>query len=199
MLMDDSGYDVGATLRLVLLAEDLRRAEVTLLHALALVRDVEPGISAASAITLSEREVDELLDATQELGDRVEQLQTLAEQVRRGGFETRLKTLQLEAEAALSAGVADVERVEALARCLPVHAGFQALAAALRCTDAHRSWAGARVGHLLGSFRDADAHLVRHLTGLATLSPDVRWDQCDREQVTRLSVVLERHAAMVRE
>ena len=195
MLTNDSGYDVGATLRLVLLAEGLRRAEVTLLHALALVRSVEPDISAAAAIALPASEVDDLLDATHELGDRVEQLQMLAEQAPRGDFEVRLKTLQLEAEAALSAGVADIERVEVLARCLPMHAGFQALAAALRCTDTYKSWEGATVGHLLASFRDADTHLVRHLTGLATLSPDIRWDQCDREQITRLSIVLERHAA----
>jgi hypothetical protein len=199
MLMSDAGYDVGATLRLVLLAEGLRRAEVTLLHALALVRGVEPDLGATSAIALPEREVHDLLDATQELGDRVEQLQMLAEQVRRGDIEIRLKTLQLEAEAALSAGAADIERVEVLARCLPMRAGFQALAAALRCTDAHQSWAGATVGHLLASFRDADTHLVRHLTGLATLSPDIRWGQCDREQITRLSVVLERHAAANRQ
>jgi hypothetical protein len=194
MLVNDSDYEVGATLRIVLLAEGLRRAEVTLLHALALLRGVEPGISATAAVTLPATEIDDLLDATQELGDRVEQLQTLAEQVRRGDFEVRLKTLQLEAETALSAGIADIERVEVLTRCLPMHAGFQALAAALRCTDTYQSWDGT-IGHLLGTFRDADSHLVRHITGLATLSPNVRWDQCDREQVTRLSVVLERHAA----
>jgi len=194
-MIDDPGYDVGSTLRMVLLAEGLRRAEVTLLHALALTRGVEPELSASTAVALSTSDVDELLEATQDLADRAEQLQMLAEQARRGDFDIRLRTLQLEAEAALSAGVADIERVEVLARCLPIRAGFQALAAALRSTDTYLSWDDATVGHLLARFRDADPHLVRHLTGLATLSPDARWKQCDREQIARLAVVLERHAA----
>jgi hypothetical protein len=198
MLTDTAAYDVGATLRWVLMAEQLRRTEVTLLHALALVRCVEPDLRATPAIMLSAAEVDDLLTAIEELGDRVEQLRMQAEHARRGEFEIRLKTLQLEAEAALSAGLADVERVEVLARCLPMHSGFPALAASLRCTDTYTAWSDTTVGHLLASFRDTDTHLVRHLTGLATIAPDTRWDQCDREQVTRLAVVLERHAASTR-
>ncbi|MBB4664264.1 hypothetical protein [Conexibacter arvalis] len=198
MLSDGTHYDVGATLRWVEIAERLRAAEVTLLHCLALVRGIDPDLSATSAITVAEAQVDELRGAVAELGDRVEQIGALTDRTRRGSFELRLRTLQLEAEAALSAGVADVERAEVLARCLPVHSGFPALAATLRCTDAHESWGGAPIGHLLGCFRDADLHLVRHVTGLATLSPEARWDQCDREQLGRLALVLERHAAAAR-
>lgn len=191
-------YEVGATLRWMQLAEGLRRTEVTLLHGLALVRGIEPDLGAAEAIVLSESQTDELLALIEELGDRVEQLRMHAEQAQRGEVEIRLRPLQLEAEAALSAGVADPERAEMLARCLPISSGFQALAAALRCTDAHESWNNTTIGHLLGRFRGADVHLVRHLTGLATLSPEARWSECDREQIGRLAVILERHGASTR-
>lgn len=198
MLNDGTSYQAGTTLRWLELAERLRAAEVSLLHCLALVRGIDPEIGATVVITLTEGDVDELRGAVEEFGDRAEQLRALADQTRRGEFEIRARTLQLEAEAVLSAGVADIERAEVLARCLPIHSGFPALAATLRCTDSHQSWGRATVGHLLGCFRDADAQLVRHVTGLATLSPNTRWDQCDREQLGRLAVVLERQAATVR-
>lgn len=77
-------------------------------------------------------------------------------------------------------------------------AGFPALAAALRCTDAHESWGAFTIGHFLACFRDADPHLARHVTGLATLSPDTCWAACDRAQIVRLAIVLERQAATAR-
>ena len=161
MLTDTAAYDVGATLRWVLRAEQLRRTEVTLLHALALVRCVEPELGASPEVVLSAGEVNALLTAMEELGDRVEQLRMQANQARRGEFEIRLKTLQLEAEAALSSGLADIERVEVLARCLSMRSGFPALAAALRCTETYSSWTDATVGHLLASFRNDDCSTDR--------------------------------------
>ncbi|MBB4664221.1 hypothetical protein [Conexibacter arvalis] len=194
-MSDEETYEIGATARWVEVAERLRGTEVALLHALALVRGVDPELSATSALVLSEEQVAELLEAVEELGDRVEQLRTRAEGLPRGEVELRLRTLQLEAEAALSAGVADVELAELYARCLPVAAGFPALAAALRCTDCHEAWGATPVGRVIGSFRDADGQLVRHVTEQATLSPQARWDCCDRERIGRLAVALERHVA----
>lgn len=194
MLSERDPYD-GATLRWVEIAEKLRGTEVTLLHALALVRGVAADVTATTAIELSEAQVRELLTVCEELGDRVDALRTQAGLLPAGEFEIRMRPLQFEAEAALSAGVADAERAEILARCLPMGTGFQALAAALRCTDSHESWEVMTIGHLLGCFRDADPHLVRHLTGLATLSPQARWDECDRDQIGCLAAVLEQHVS----
>jgi hypothetical protein len=196
VLSDQAG--AGATLRWMEIAEGLRSAEVTLLHGLALVRGIDPDLSAVEAILLSEPETEELLSMIEALSDRVERLRLLAEQARIGEIEIRLRTLQLEAEAALSVGVADPGRASTLARCLPARSGFQALASALRCTDAHESWESMTIGNLLSRFRDSDTSLVRHVTGLATLSPDACWSQCHREQLRGLAFVLERHAAATR-
>jgi hypothetical protein len=185
---------VGETLRWIELAERLRGTEASLLPALALARGLTPDLTATTALVLSEAQVEELLTACAEVGDRAEQVRMLAESVRISEIELRLRTLQAEAEAALSAGTADIERAEVLARCLPVKTGFQALAAMLRCTDCHESWNAVTIGHLLGCFRDADPHFVRRVTGMATLSPEAGWDECDREQLGRLATVLERHA-----
>lgn len=187
-------HEVGATLRVVELIDMLRRAETPLLHALGVGRGVDPGLSATVAIELSDGEMHELLAACEEVIDRTDQLKLLVREVRPTGAEIRLRTLQIEAEAALSGGVADIERVELLARCLPVRAGFQALAAMLRCTDCHESWSRATVADVLGFFRDSEPRNVREVTELATVSPELRWEVCDRDQLGRLAAALERYA-----
>ena len=185
----------GATLRWVELAEALRATETALLHALALVRGVEPGLAATTAIALPEHETAALLIACDEVAERAERAQLLADALRPGEVEIRLAPVQVAAEAALSAGVADVERVLLLARCLTVRSGFQALAASLRCSDCHEAWEGVSIGQVLGCFRGADRPFVRRVTGLAALSPDAAWERCDRAQIARLAAVLEQHAA----
>lgn len=68
MLSDHGPYDVGATLRWVEIAERLRSTEVTLLHGLALVRGVDPDLSAMPAMVLSSGHVAELLAVVNDLG-----------------------------------------------------------------------------------------------------------------------------------
>ncbi|ADB50390.1 hypothetical protein Cwoe_1964 [Conexibacter woesei DSM 14684] len=199
MLVTQPAHDkAGATLRWVELAESLRSTEVLALHGQALLRGVDPDISTTSSVNLSTRDVADLKEICDKVADRADRLQTLIAQLAAAEFEVKRRDLERDAAAALAAGVADVARVEVLARCLSVKEGFRALAEMLRCTDFHTSWQHTTVGHVLGSFRDADAHFVRRLTAQALLSPEAEFDTCDREQIARLATVLEEHAATAR-
>lgn len=191
-------YEVSATLRVIELVETLRRVDMSILHALGVAREFDTDMASTVAITLSEAEVADLVATCDAVAEGADQLQQIADRLPQGEIELRQRTLQAEAEAALSAGVADIERVELLARCLSVRSGFLALAAMLRCTDCHQSWENATLGEVLGRFRETDQHFVRRITALAYLSPELHWSDCDREQVGRLAAVLEQHAATTR-
>lgn len=193
--MTGSGPEPGTTLRIYELLDMLRHTETSLLNALGAGRGVDRELTAATAIDLSADELRELRSASLDLAERAEQVGLVAEGLTLAECEVRLSTLRIEAGAALSAGVADVERVERLAACLPARTGFQALAAMLRCTDLHQSWHRTTLSDLLGLFHNVDPRALRAISDLATVSPDLRWDECDRDTVTRIALALERYAA----
>lgn len=188
----------GATLRWVEVAERLRSTEVLILHGQALLRGIDPEIPTTSSVNLTVSDVAEVRSICEAVIQSVDQLQMLTAPLAPGEFEVRRRDLEREAATALAVGVADIDRVEILARCLSVREGFRALAEMLRCTDCHEAWEHTPVGHVLGCFRDADAHFVRRLTAQALLSPEAEFDTCDREQIARLASVLEEHAATAR-
>lgn len=191
-------YEASATLRMIELVEKLRRIDMSILHALGVAREFDPDVASTVAIVLSKDEVADLIATCDAVAEGADQLQRIADRLPQGEIELRQRTLQAEAEAALSAGLADIERVELLARCLSVRSGFLALAAMLRCTDCHQSWVNATLEDVLGRFRETDPRFVRRITALAYLSPELRWSECDREQVGRLAAVLEHHAGTAR-
>lgn len=187
--------DPGTTLRIYELLDMLRYAEATLLNALGAGRGVDRSLSASTVVELSRVELHDLRSAALDLAERAEQIGMVASKLAPAGCEVRLTTLQIEAGAALSSGVADVERVQRLVACLPARTGFQALAAMLRCTDLHQSWHEMTLSDLLGQFRNVDPHAARAISDLATVSPAARWDDCDRDTITRIALALERYAA----
>lgn len=189
----DKAHGSG-TLPILELVAMLRRTETALLRALGVGRGVDPDLSATVAVNLSDADVRELCAACDEVIERADQVQQLVGQLSPTPIEFRLRTLQVEAEAALAGGVADIERVEVLARCLSVRTGYRALAAMLRCTDCHQAWTSVSVGDVLALFRDAQPRNVREVTAMATASPDLLWTDCTREQVRCLAAALERYS-----
>lgn len=177
------------------MAELLRTGESMLLHALALLRGLGPDIVGTGAVVLSAEDAADVLCRCESITQFAEQLGHLTARARPEEIVIRLRDLETPAAAALVAGVADVHRVEVLARCLPVREGFRALAETLRCTESHKSWLNTTIGHVLVCFRGSDLRFVRRLTGHALLSPETLWESCTREQVARLAAVLEQHAA----
>lgn len=177
------------------LAELLRRGETLTLQLLGLLRGVEPELATPASIALSAEQTAEVLHGCESLGQWADELIGLAAVLRSHEVEIRRQDLRREAGAALAAGVADVERVLLLARCLPVDAGFRALAESLRCTSCHESWHDATVGEVLSGFRGSDRHVTRRVTEEALMSPATRWEACDRMRLTRLAHALEKFAA----
>lgn len=165
-------YETATTLRRLELAEQLRSVELQLLHALGLLRGVDPDLNASAAIVLSRDDTAELLSTCERIAQEVDLVNSLAAALPAEEIELRRSVLLLEAGAALGAGVADIDRVEVLARCLPARTGFQALAAMLRSTTYHENWQHTTVGQVLGCFRDANEHLVQRVAALATLAPE---------------------------
>lgn len=170
--MTGSGPEPGATLRIYELLDMLRHAETSLLNALGAGRGVDRELTAATAVVLSADELRDLRSASLDLAERADQVRLVAEGLTAAECEVRLNTLRIEAGAALSAGVADVERVERLAACLPARTGYQALAAMLRCTDLHQAWNETTLSDLLGLFHNVDPRALRAISDLATVSPD---------------------------
>lgn len=193
--MTGSGPEPGATLRIYELLDMLRHAETSLLNALGAGRGVDRELATTIAVELSADELHDLRSASLDLAERADQIRLIAQSLAPAGCEIRLRALQIEAEAALSAGVADIERVHRLAGCLPARSGFQALAAMLRCTDLHESWHRTTLGDLLGLFRNTDPRAARAIADLAQVSPDLRWEDCDRDIVARLATALEQYSA----
>jgi hypothetical protein len=181
------------------LAELLRAIEVPLVDALGRLRSVSPEIPPGTAVTLTADDATNVVAACELVQELALELQTmLTAGLAHSGLDLRWRDVELEAAAALAAGVADVRRVEILARCLSVKQGFRALAEMLRCTDQHVLWTNTTLSHVLSGFREADAHFVRRVTEQAGLSPQTRWDTCDRREVSDLAGVLQRHSATAR-
>lgn len=188
----------GAALRLVELAEQIRAIEVLALEGQALLAGVDPDLPGSRAVHIASGDIARLRSLADAFDDSVGQLRALAAGLPGHDIEIRWHDLEREAAQVLALGVADVDRVELLARCLSVRAGFRALAEALRCTDSHESWGETTLGEVLGRFRDADPHFVRRLTGQARLSPETRFADCDRARIARLAGALEDHIATAR-
>jgi hypothetical protein len=187
-----------STLRLVELAEVLRGMEAQVLHAQALVSGIDPAIPATFSVHLSSRDAAELKSLCETVVTSSDRLQELAAILAEDEIEIRWRDLEREASAELALGVGDPARAEFLARCLSVREGFRALAEMLRCTDCHETWDHTTLADVLGRFRDADPHFIRRLTAQALLSPEARFDSCDRDQIARLAGALEAHAATTR-
>lgn len=177
------------------LAELLRRGETQALQLLGLLRGIGPDVATMTSITLSVEQAAEVLHGCELLGQWADELIGLASVLQPHEVEIRRRDLHREAGAALAAGVADVDRVLLLARCLSVNEGFRALAESLRCTSCHESWHDATVGEILSNFNGSDRHVTRRVTEEALMSPATRWEACDRMRLTRLAHALERFAA----
>lgn len=197
-MIEPAAAEAGTTLRCVELAERLRTTESELLRALGLVRGIAPDLPWSEPIAISAQESAVLLEACDAVAEQAERVRALAVSMPVAATEIRLETLQAEAEVALADGVAEVERVALLLRCLPVDAGFRALAVALRTTDCRETWGPATIGGLLGQLRGADPKFVRRVADSAGLTPESRWDACEPREIDRLAGVLERHAATFR-
>jgi len=188
----------GDTLRLVEAAERLRYLEVTLLGARGALRGVDTDLVATSAVAVSADEIVQVKEAVGELAEHLEWLTALVDDLEAADVEVRLAPLQTEAEAALSDGVMDIERLRILAECLDVRSGLQALAAMLRTTDCHTAWGEATVGDVLAWFRRSDVAFARRLVDLAHTSPAMRWADLDDGTIDRLATVFEEHASTER-
>lgn len=193
-----AGQVFGDALRWVELSERLRDTEASVHHALGLLCDVDPEVSATASVTLSERQVAAVLADLDAAARTFDLVSLLASTVRAGTFEIRRSALQLEAGAALAAGVASTPRVRLLARCLPAGEGIRALSEMLRCTDSHETWFDVTVGDVLSWFQGTDDRLIRRLTDQARLAPEMCWPRLDRLQVSRLAAALDDHAVQMR-
>lgn len=174
----------------------MRAIEVLALHCQSLLAGVDPDLHGGVSVLVSEADIAELSTLADSVVEAGEQARGLFAGVPQGvDVEVRHDDLEREAAKALALGVGDIERIEVLARCLSVRAGFRALAEALRCTDSHESWGSATIGDVLGRFRGSDEHFVRRLTLQAHLSPATTFAECDRSQLARLAGLLEDHSA----
>lgn len=190
----DTAVDGRAALALVTLLDHLRQIDGVLLHALGRGRGADSELSAAAAVVISRAEIEDLRRACMTIEEMATKAVELAAAVPSVEIELRAHQLAAAAEAELAGGVEAVHRVELLAACLPVKRGFRALSEALRCTDCHLSWGDATLGDVLRRFRESDSFFIRRLTERAKLSPNTRWVDCDRAQVTQLAAVLAEHA-----
>lgn len=187
------------TLRLVEIAEWMRTNEVRALHGQTLLPNVDPDLPESGAFHITAGDIAQLRTLACEFVESAEQLRAMVEGLgEEGDVEVRWRDLENQAAHALALGVADLERVDILTRCLSVKTGFGALAEALRCTDSHESWGDTTLADVLGRFRRSDGHFVRRVAEQAHLSPAATFADCDREQITRLANVLGRHAATER-
>lgn len=169
------------------------------LHSQALLAGVDPDVPGGVSVLVPASSIAELLRLADSVVEEAEHVRALVAGVPQSlDVEVRHDDLEREAAMVLALGIGDIERIEVLARCLSVRAGFRALAEALRCTDSHESWGGATLGDVLARFRGSDEHFVRRVTGQAHLSPAAAFADCDRSQLAQLASVLEDHAATER-
>lgn len=187
--------DPGTTLRIYELLDMLRYAEATLLNALGAGRGVDRSLSASTVVELSRVELHDLRSAALDLAER-------AEADRHGGVEARAGRMRGPPDHVADRGRGRLvrgrrgRRARPTPRCLPArshrvpgacrHAALHRPAPVLARNDVERSTRPVPQRRPARRASNAD---------LATVSPAARWDDCDRDTITRIALALEYYAA----
>jgi hypothetical protein len=180
---------------LVQIADLLRRAEDSLLEALAILGpNVHVGIAEQAACILEADGSLRLKDAMSEVCELGQQLGLLVSAVPSGGVEIRHDQVAAGAFADLADGIIDPGRALLAAQVLDVPSGWGALAVGLASSDVATVWEGTTLEMLIGRFRGADPRLARAVIAEADLAPEMTFAHCSPADLARLAAALQQRA-----